>query len=244
MAKNVEYPVLQRNANLADRLADSVMQLIISNALAPGDRLPSERELGEQFGVSRTVVREAFRSLSAKGVLDVRSGSGVTVARVDASHASETLRMYVQFARSAEEGDEGGIRYEHIDDVRELLETRVARIAASAATAQELATLRDLHAEMAEALHDTERASALDVAFHRAIAACTHNPLYLIMLDSIEPVLLEIRLNTLGVPGRPERAIAAHQEILDRIVAGDATGAEAAMHAHLTDSRAVWRSGH
>jgi GntR family transcriptional regulator, transcriptional repressor for pyruvate dehydrogenase complex len=239
MAKEVEYPVLERSANLADRLVDSVMRLITSNALEPGDRLPSERDLAVQFGVSRTVVREALRSLAAKGVLDVRSGSGVTVARVGASHASEVLRLYVQTARS---GEGASIEYEHVDDVREMLETRVARLAASTATDDELGQLRQIHRDMRKAKHDREAASTLDVAFHRAIAVSTHNPLYLILLDSIEPVLLEIRLKTLGVAGRPDRALCAHQEILDRIVDRDAAGAEEAMRAHLADSRSVWRS--
>jgi GntR family transcriptional regulator, transcriptional repressor for pyruvate dehydrogenase complex len=220
-------------------VTNSVLDLITSNALRPGDRLPSERDLATRFGVSRTVVREALRSLAAKGVLDVHSGSGAVVARVGMGTASEMLRLFVLSARQGPGADR--VEYEQIDDVREMLETRVARIAATTARPEDLDELRSLHAEMTAAREDTELASQLDVAFHRAIAVSTHNPLYIVMLDSIEPVLLEIRLKTLGVPGRPARALEAHQQILDFIVAGDPVGAEAAMVAHLEDSRVVWR---
>jgi DNA-binding FadR family transcriptional regulator len=93
---------------------------------------------------------------------------------------------------------------------------------------------------MKAAKADVERASALDVAFHREIAVSTHNPLFVVIIDSIEPALLEIRRKTLGSPGRPNRALRAHALILEHIVAGDPAGAEAAMVEHLADSRAVW----
>jgi GntR family transcriptional regulator, transcriptional repressor for pyruvate dehydrogenase complex len=236
---DVQYPTLRRSPTLSDRVTESVLELIRGNQLHPGDRLPSERDLALRFGVSRTVVREALRSLAAKGVLDVRSGSGAVVARVGADTASEVLRMFVHSARDAAEGDR--IEYEQIDDVREMLETRIARIAATAARAEDLAKLRDLNQQLSGAKNDVELASRLDVAFHRAIALSTHNPLYPVMMDSIEPVLLEVRLRTLGKAGRPARALKAHKAITERLEQGDSAGAEAAMSAHLEDSRAVWR---
>lgn len=236
-AEDVQFPTLQRSPTLSDRVTESVLELITSNALKPGDRLPSERDLGARFGVSRTVVREALRSLAAKGVLDVRSGSGAIVARVDVNTASQTLRLFVQGSRDSAGG---GVAYEQIDDVREMLETRVARIAARTAQDGDLDHLRDLHRRMAAAKNEVETASELDVAFHRAIASATHNPLFVIMLDSIEPALLEIRRKTLGSAGRPNRALKAHAKILERIVAKDPEGAEQAMIEHLADSRSVW----
>ena len=236
----VEFPTLERGATLSDLATERVLQMITTAALKPGDRLPSERDLGASLGVSRTVVREAMRSLAAKGVLEVRTGSGAYVGRVDAKHASEALRLYVQFSRGV--AGEAGVEYEQIDEVREMVEARVARIAAVKATADDLKALADSQHHFERALKNAEAASRLDVGFHRLIAVSTHNPLYLVMLDSIEPILLEIRLKTLGVPGRPSKAVAAHARILERIVAGDAAGAEAAMVDHLEDSRAVWKS--
>jgi GntR family transcriptional regulator, transcriptional repressor for pyruvate dehydrogenase complex len=241
---DVEFSRLERGLTLSDRVTERLLGMITSAALKPGDRLPSERDLAERLGVSRTVVREAMRSLAAKGVLEVRTGSGAVVGRVDAERASEALRLYVQSYQSGKDGL-GGIDYAQIDDVREMLEARVARISATTATPDDLDELTTTHNEFEAAQDDPESASRLDVAFHRLIAVSTHNPLYLVMLDSIEPLLLEIRRKTLGVPGRPGRAVQAHAKILERIVAGDPEGAEAAMVEHLEDSRAVWqdRSG-
>jgi GntR family transcriptional regulator, transcriptional repressor for pyruvate dehydrogenase complex len=236
---DVEFPTVERSQTLSDRVTAQLLEMITSSALKPGDRLPSERDLCDRLGVSRTVVREAMRSLAAKGVLEVRSGSGAVVGRVGAERASEALRLYVMLYSRGEDGL--GIDYAQIDDVREMIEARVTRISATTATQADLDALTATHGEFEAALDDPEAASRLDVAFHRLIAVSTHNPLYLVMLDSIEPLLLEIRRKTLGAPGRPRRAAKAHARILERIVAGDAAGAEAAMLDHLEDSRAVWQ---
>jgi GntR family transcriptional repressor for pyruvate dehydrogenase complex len=232
------FPQVERAATLADRVAEAMLAHIVRAGLRPGERLPSERELGEQFGVSRTVVREALRSLAAKGVLTVQSGAPPAVARVDADRATEALRLYVL---GLEVGP-GGLDYAQVDDVRSVVECRVARLAAEAATDDDVARLERVHEEFSSRLHDVEAASALDVEFHRTIAVASHNPLFLLVLESIEPVLLRVRRATLGVPGRPERAVDAHGLVLDRIRHRDPDGAEAAMRAHLEESRRAWRA--
>jgi GntR family transcriptional regulator, transcriptional repressor for pyruvate dehydrogenase complex len=234
--QSIPFQALERTPTLSDRVTSSVLELISQSALKPGDRLPSERDLGERFGVSRTVVREALRSLAAKGVLDVRSGSGATVARVNVERASEALRLYVQGSH-----DKGGVSYEQINDVREMIETRVARQAAASASAEDIAHLAAIHEEFIARADDPEITSQLDVAFHRAIAESVHNPLLLVMLDSIEPILLEIRRRVALVPGRAGRAMEAHGLILQRIREHDPVAAELAMTEHLEESRAVWR---
>ncbi|MGH3256255.1 MAG: FadR/GntR family transcriptional regulator [Streptosporangiaceae bacterium] len=235
--ESIPFQVLERSPTLSDRVTQSVLDLIAQAALNPGDRLPSERDLGERFGVSRTVVREALRSLAAKGVLDVRSGAGATVARVNVERASEALRLYVQGSH----GDVDGVTYEQINDVREMIETRVARIAATSASADDITHLASVHEEFCARSDDPEMTPELDVTFHRAIAESVHNPLFLIMLDSIEPILLEIRRRVARVPGRPGRAIEAHGLILQRIRERNPDGAELAMTEHLEESRAIWR---
>jgi GntR family transcriptional regulator, transcriptional repressor for pyruvate dehydrogenase complex len=231
------FRALERMPTLSDRVTKSVLDLIETSALKPGDRLPSERDLGEQFGVSRTVVREALRSLAAKGVLDVRTGSGATVARVNVQRASEALRLYVQGSHS----DDGGVTYEQINDVREMIETKVARLAATSASDADIDELVAIHEEFCARADEPEITSQLDVAFHRAVAASVHNPLFLLMLDSIEPILLEIRRRVALVPGRPGRAIEAHAGILDCIRRRDPDAAQRAMTEHLEESRAIWR---
>ena len=78
VAEPALFGLVNRERRLSDKVADMMLETILSDRLQVGDRLPSERELGEQFGVSRTVVREAIRALVTKGVIDVRSGSGAS----------------------------------------------------------------------------------------------------------------------------------------------------------------------
>lgn len=223
---------LQRNPRLSDKVAESLLDSIKSNHLEPGQRLASERELGEQFGVSRTVIREAVRSLTAKGVLVVRPGSGVHVAAADAASVSEQMSLYLR--------GRGVIEYSKINEVRAALELQTARLAAERATDADVAELEERCERMA-ALDDSEQASVEDVEFHRAIAHATANELFLVMLDSIGDILLEIRRVTLAMPGRIAIGVAFHRRILDCIAAHDIAGAEQAMREHLEDSDRAWR---
>lgn len=168
----IPFQALERPPTLSDRVTQSVLDLINSAALKPGDRLPSERDLGERFGVSRTVVREALRSLAAKGVLDVRSGSGATVARVNVEHASETLRLYVQGSH----GGAGGVTYEQVNDVREMIETRVAQMAATSASAEDIARLVSIHEEFCARSEDPEPRPNSGGRLGRALRPRRHHP--------------------------------------------------------------------
>src|ERR1044072_4366305 len=103
--------------------------MIASNDLKPGDALPSERELGEQFGVSRTVIREAVRALAAKGVIDVRTGSGLRVAACGAATVSESMSLFMR-GRST-------LDYPKVHEVRAMLEVEVAGLAAERASRED-----------------------------------------------------------------------------------------------------------
>jgi GntR family transcriptional repressor for pyruvate dehydrogenase complex len=225
------FAPVSRSPRLSDLVAEQMLALIKDRRLEPGRRLASERELGEQFGVSRTVIREAVRTLAAKGLLEVRSGSGVHIAGVDSASVSEQMNLFLR--------GRGVVDYRKVNEVRAALEVPAARLAAQQATAGDVARLKR-HIELMEAAPDTEAASAQDVEFHRAIAASA-NELFVVMLDSIGDILLEIRRVTLAVPGRIPVAASHHREILERIAAHDSDGAESAMQQHLGDSIAAWR---
>lgn len=227
------FAAVARESTLSDKVAGLLLDTILSGKLQPGERLPSERELGEQFGVSRTVVREAVRSLAAKGAIEVRSGSGLRVAAVGSSAVRESMMLFFRGAQS--------VSYEDLHEVREMLEVQTAMVAAQRATAEDIADLMGLYREMESAVDDLERAAVVDVEFHRTIAKATRNELYLVLLDSMSELLLEARNATLGLPERPHQALAYHREILDQIAAHDPEGAQRAMRRHLDESVAVWR---
>jgi GntR family transcriptional repressor for pyruvate dehydrogenase complex len=222
---------VRRDERLADKVADLLKRAILNGQLAAGDRLPPERVLGERFGVSRTVVREAIRSLAAKGMVEVRSGSGTVVARVGAASVAETMQLYLRGA---------SIEYDLIDEVRTMVEVHVAGAAAERATEADLEGMRAVLWSMAATAHDHQRCAADDAEFHRRVARATHNPLYVMMLDAIGEPIMTVRQGTLSLPGRPAAAIDAHRRILDHVAGHDAAGAREAMRAHLADARRAW----
>jgi GntR family transcriptional repressor for pyruvate dehydrogenase complex len=234
--KKAMFPRISREPRLSDKVAELLLETILNEGLQPGDRLPSERELGEQFGVSRTVIREAVRALAAKGVIDVRTGSGLRVAAVDGSAVSESMSLYLRG---------GALEYPKVHEVRKSLEVEIAGLAAERAMPDDVAVMRDICERMEELVEtDVEEASRLDLEFHRAIAAATSNDLYLLLLDSIGEALLEVRRDNLRQPPAVADALASHRAILDRIDAHDREGARQAMSEHLDNVEAHWRASH
>lgn len=222
-ADDALFEQVVREPRLSDKVADRMLETILSRRLNVGDRLPSERELGEQFGVSRTVVREAVRALAAKGVIEVRSGSGLRVAAVDAASVRESLSLYLR---------SGPIDLERVYEVRAVLEVHMSGLAAERATSADIARLRTAHDHMTGASGDVEGAAHDDLEFHRAIATATHNDLFLLLLDSIATALIDIMRENLGA-GSTEMTLEQHGRILEGIVARDPDAARRAMADHL-----------
>jgi GntR family transcriptional repressor for pyruvate dehydrogenase complex len=225
------FDQVPREPRLSDKVADMMLETILSKRLEIGDRLPSERELGEQFGVSRTVIREAVRALVAKGVIEVRSGSGLRVAAVAPEAVSESMSLFLRG---------GSIDFEKVHEVRALLEVHLAGMAAERAAPEDIAALCAVHERMESTTGDVEAAAADDLEFHRTIARATHNELYLILMDSIGTSLIDIRRANLGSGAAP-MTLAHHARILDRITAHDPNGAREAMAAHLEGVAEFWR---
>jgi GntR family transcriptional repressor for pyruvate dehydrogenase complex len=228
----VLFEPVTRAPRLSDKVADMILDRILTMGFRPGDKLPSERELGEQFGVSRTVIREATRALAARGIIDVRAGVGLCVAAVDASAVSSTMRL---FMHGSEE-----LTYEEVHEVRRLIEIDAAGLAAERATDDDLAKLTACMDNLAKAGDDAELWALSDVEFHRTVCALTHNPLYVIMLDSIGDVLVEIRRATVYIPRRLPKLLVVHQQIHDAIAAHDVARARRTMRSHLQELERAW----
>ncbi len=226
------FDQVAREPRLSDKVAETMLNTILSNRLTVGDRLPSERELGEQFGVSRTVVREAVRALVAKGLIEVRSGSGLRVAAVNATAVSESMSLYLRG---------GTLAFEKVQEVRALLEVHLAGLAAERASEDDIAALREIHTRMQDEMSDVEALARDDLEFHRLIASATHNELYLLLLDSIGSSLIDIRRSNLGSGSTP-MTLKQHQAILERIAERDPEGARAAMNTHLEGVASFWRA--
>jgi GntR family transcriptional repressor for pyruvate dehydrogenase complex len=225
------FEQISREPRLSDKVADMMLETILSRRLRVGDRLPSERELGEQFGVSRTVVREAVRALVAKGVIEVRSGSGLRVAAVNAAAVSESMSLFLRG---------GDLEIEKVHEVRRLIEVHIAGLAAERADSEDIERLREIHERMRREAGDVEAAARDDLEFHRVIALATQNELYLVLMDSIGSSLIDIRRENLGSGSAPA-TLDQHERVLERIAAHDPDGARAAMEDHLEAVADWWR---
>lgn len=220
------FPSVIRQPNLSDQVAEQMQEFIAQGRLKPGERLPSERDLAEQFGVSRTVIREAVRSLAAKGLLTVHTGSGMIVTRPTASSIAEHFKLLLRLS-----SDDDPLQ--HIYDVRHVLEVEIAGRAAQQATPADIKVMEHCLQEMADNLDDIERAAAADVAFHGALAKGTQNPLFFILLESVGEIMLEVRRLGFTLSGAPEQILEEHACILAQVKAGDVSGARQAMSDHL-----------
>jgi GntR family transcriptional regulator, transcriptional repressor for pyruvate dehydrogenase complex len=224
-----------RTPSLSDKVAEQLTEAIVSRQIRAGERLPSERDLGDKFKVSRTVIREAIRSLAARGLVRVTSGRGVEVNEYGAGDVAASMRLLVR-------GHEG-LDYGKVNEVRTAVEVQVAGLAALRARPEDLARLRKLCDDHEHSLEDGDLAAAseFDFQFHRELTRSSDNELLLAMLDSIAEVLREVRNQSMAEPHVGEDGLRAHRRILKCVSAGKADEARDAMAQHLAEAERVWR---
>lgn len=221
-----------QRGTLADQVAFRLVQRIESEGLRPGDALPPVAYLAEQFGVSRLVVREAIRTLSAREILVASQGRQARVAMPSAAVLGQIIEFRLR-QRSLNLAD--------LFDLRELIESEAARLAAESARAGRAdasgaaAALEGVHAAS-----DRETFMRRDVEFHDAIAGMAGNSLLVFILEAFREVLLrarELTYDARSQGGRShEETIAEHRAILDAIEAGDPAAAADAMRAHIAST--------
>ncbi len=228
------FKKVHRETTLSGMVSDQIQRLIVESQLQPGDRLPAERDLAIQFGVSRTVVREAVRGLAAKGLLKVSPGrGGTTVRRPTADAVTQSMALYLRAGRRSPE-------YENLSEVRRTLEVEIAGLAAQRRGEDDLIQLRNNLAETERLLEDREGFIQLDLAFHALLAKSTQNDLWILLLDTLTDLMQDGRRLGYTVPGTAERAFGHHKNIFAQIERGEADGAREAMRAHLTQAQETW----
>ena len=213
-----------RSSRLYEQIVQQVEESIHSGVLKPGDQLPPERELAEQFGVSRTAVREAVKALHEKGLVEAFPGRGTFIT----DGTSYTIRQSLdRIARKANEG------FAHLAEVRAMLEPEIAALATSRVEEADLQALRQQVAIMDEAKSDPDAYIEADLDFHLTLAEAAGNPIILSLIDSIVGLLREQRMGIFHVAGGPDRGQYHHKRILDAVEHHDPIGAREAMKAHL-----------
>jgi GntR family transcriptional repressor for pyruvate dehydrogenase complex len=237
MERQVGEPLV-RESSLADRVAQHLMEQVLSGGIEPGTQLPAERMLAEQYGVSRTVIREAVRSLVSKGLLEIRSGSGTYVRGPDTASARESVALLLRMHHG-----NGPVAYQKALEIRRVLEVEIAGLAAERATDDDLATLDAELERLRAAEHDRDAFIRSDVAFHAALATATRNELFRVVLDSIEDVMREVRRLGFETTHGYASALRYHGALLRAIRARDAAAARQTMSEHLDDSSQILREG-
>ncbi|MDX6539126.1 MAG: GntR family transcriptional regulator, transcriptional repressor for pyruvate dehydrogenase complex [Gaiellales bacterium] len=215
-----------------DHIVGQIHEAIASGGIAPGERLPSERDLGVAFGVSRTTLREALRALEAQGVIEIRTGSrgGAFVAEPSSQLVAAALGALLRF-RSATARELGEFRIP--------FEAENAAWAARRADPAALAELEHIVGDVAVRAEDDAvpwaEVAALEVRFHDAVARATGNSVRAAIMAAILDAL-ERAFRAVPVPaGSPLRSALAPElrQITDAIHAGDDAAAGEAMRAHV-----------
>ena len=212
-----------------DQVVAFVRTEIERGALRPGDRLPAERELAAQIGVSRPTVRAGLRALAAMGVVRARHGSGTYIPDGPPALGTEPLSFLAALH---------GFTREEMYEARRILEVGAAGLAADRASADQIATLAEEVTSLFATIPEPERFLVHDISFHRAVAAASSNPIVASLVEMVSALYYESRRATAARASESDLRDAAemHRRIYQAIRARDAEGARRAMHAHLVQA--------
>jgi GntR family transcriptional regulator, transcriptional repressor for pyruvate dehydrogenase complex len=151
---------------------------ILNRTLKPGDRLPAERELKEKLGVSRWTIREAYRILRQKGLVEIKHGGGTFVTIIDNDLAGTTINTLIR---------QKGVSHEHLQEFRETIESRCAIFAVERATDEEISGFKMILAQLKEKFDkegDDIGFYSLELELHAELARMSRNPLFEWFVDT------------------------------------------------------------
>lgn len=218
------------SARLYEQVVEQIENLIVTRQLNPGDRLPAERELCERFGVSRTVIREAIRSLEEKGLVEIRPGVGTFIHDGTFDIMRQSLERMVLIDKQQ------GL--ENLMQVREILEPAIAAIAAQKAEQADFDAMEAAICTMDQSMEDVEAFVRADHEFHLALAHATKNQLIVYLIGSIvDSLTAQRRVVFLSGRGGPSRGQEYHKRIHQAVMARNSDLARDLMLAHLQQVR-------
>lgn len=216
-------------SRLYEQIVKQIERKILDGELQIGDQLPPERELAEQFKVSRTAVREAVKALREKGLVEAYPGRGTFVTNGTSHAVRQSLGLMLSIDQA------GGLA--NLVEVREILEPEIAYLAALRVESEQIDSMQAAIAAMDTSLADGDAFIRGDLDFHLALAKATHNGLVLTLINPIVELLQEHRKSIFHIEGGPERGQHHHKRILDAVALHDPDAAREAMRAHLRQVR-------
>ena len=218
---------------LSEQVTERLLEYIAAQQLKAGDLLPSETSLGNSFGVSRPVVREALKNLEGKGILEIVNGKGALIRPID----SVPLRMFFQRAMQMEQHP-----ILELMEVRRGLEVQAAELAARRRTERDLQAMRRIVHRMRENLDNLDAFTHLDVEFHLQVASASHNAILVYLVESIRDALrntISAGLKSRGDALQVETIQRTHEALLETLEKGDPQAAMQAMLVHFDEAIAA-----
>jgi len=217
-------PILSQRA--FEEIATQIRKFVSTGRLKPGDRLPAERELSTQFGVSRNTLREALRSLEIAGLIELRKGStgGAFIQSGSPNVIVNGLRDLYHL---------GAISPKELTDARVWIEAVVVRIACQRATRDDIAALEQNVADAEAAAKKDDYLSRFytNLRFHSLLGQATHNPILAIVMDGIMEITAQFI--TAAGPQKNAYVLPSRRRMMAHIKEGNADAAEAEMTHHL-----------
>jgi GntR family transcriptional repressor for pyruvate dehydrogenase complex len=228
----IPSPTFKRvqNTTLPEVIAEQIGVMISEGHLKPGDRLPTEPELMKQFGVGRSTLREALKSLAIAGIIESRQGAGTYISTTYTDFLSNRLNWTMMLS----ERELG-----HVTEVRYALEGQTAALAAGRATLEQIENLSQILSKLDENLKAPDMAAEYDLVFHLKIAEASNNPLLLNLISSVRELIRSYIIFSYSDPDRPDESEGQHQRILEAIRARQPQQARQAMFDHL-DYSSEW----
>lgn len=217
---------IKERSKLAELIAERMGEWVSARDVKPGDRLPSEPELVAHFGVARTVVREALSKLRALGVIEVHQGKGAFVAQLPV----ELLFLRIRRLKPQEN------ELENIWELREILESRIAELAAERRTRNDMTALEDAMSQMGK---PTEAGVLWDAAFHRRLAKAARNPvleqMVFELVSLVGPIIGNSKIQRQTLPDEM-------RAILEAVRDSDPNRAREAMLSHLRQRKRLFEA--
>lgn len=220
--------------NLSEGIVNQIMQVVNIGELKPGDKLPPEREMCTMFSVSRTVIRDALKTLVGLGVVTIRHGLGAYINEVDGAEDVSRLASLLQISRGT---------IEELFQVREVLESQAVIWCTQNANEQDLQQLEQIVRKGKE-LGDAgeSKLALLDAEFHLKIAEAAGNRVLMRLMINLLDLLGENRARVLMVPGRQRLSVLDHETIVEALNQRDPKLAHQSMLSHLANVREAIQS--
>lgn len=210
--------------NLHRRLVEAVGRRIVRGEIKAGDTLPTEADLGAEFGVSRTVTREAIKVLTEKGMVESRPKVGTQVLPRPQWNLIDPDILNWEYEIGPREPF-----LHRLTELRLIIEPAAARMAASRATDQELALITAAYERLADSVETVDEYISADMQFHAAIVSAAHNELLEQIVNTIRVALISSRKTTTQIPGESKRTLPLHRAVADAVAKRDPQEAYRAM---------------